>query len=119
MKLQVLNLAAKLSLSNPKQTKLLCQYVLNMAKYDLNYDIRAKARFLRTLLVPSEKVSSTQVVPIFDVFINNICWCYILIVCFLLVGRESIVSEQETVQCFVSKFCVVYCMPMILQQMNN
>jgi AP-3 complex subunit beta len=57
VKMQVLNLAAKLSLTNPKQTKLLCQYVLNMAKYDLNYDIRDRARFLRTLLVPAEKVS--------------------------------------------------------------
>jgi AP-3 complex subunit beta len=55
VKMQVLNLAAKLSLTNPKQTKLLCQYVLNMAKYDLNYDIRDRARFLRTLLVPAEK----------------------------------------------------------------
>ena len=37
---QVLNLAAKLCLTNPKQTKLLTQYVLNLAKYDMNYDIR-------------------------------------------------------------------------------
>jgi hypothetical protein len=36
----VLNLAAKLCLTNPKQTKLLTQYVLNLAKYDMNYDIR-------------------------------------------------------------------------------
>jgi AP-3 complex subunit beta len=34
VKLQILNLAAKLCLANPKQTKLLAQYVLSLAKYD-------------------------------------------------------------------------------------
>jgi AP-3 complex subunit beta len=42
---QVLNLAAKLCLTNPKQTKLLTQYVLNLAKYDMNYDIRDRQAF--------------------------------------------------------------------------
>ncbi|XP_006812091.1 AP-3 complex subunit beta-2-like [Saccoglossus kowalevskii] len=55
VKLQILNLGAKLYLTNSKQTKLLCQYVLNLAKYDQNYDIRDRARFLRQLLFPSEK----------------------------------------------------------------
>ena len=55
MKLQVLNLAAKLCITNPKQTKLLCQYVLNLAKYDQNYDIRDRSRFLRQLILPGEK----------------------------------------------------------------
>ena len=40
VKLQILNLAMKLCLTNPKQTKLLSQYVFNLAKYDTNYDIR-------------------------------------------------------------------------------
>ncbi len=40
VKLQILNLAAKLCLVNPKQTKLLAQYVFSLAKYDQNYDIR-------------------------------------------------------------------------------
>lgn len=53
MKLQVLTLATKLHLTNPKQTKLLCQYVLNLAKYDQNYDIRDRARFLRQLVFSS------------------------------------------------------------------
>lgn len=52
MKLQILNLAAKLCLTNSKQTKLLCQYVFNLAKYDQNYDIRDRARFLRQLILP-------------------------------------------------------------------
>ena len=38
------------------QTKLLTQYVLNLAKYDINYDIRDRARYLRQLLLPAEKV---------------------------------------------------------------
>ena len=47
VKLQIINLAVKLSLTNPKQTKLLCQYVFSLARYDQNYDLRDRARFLR------------------------------------------------------------------------
>lgn len=54
VKLQTVNLAAKLCIANAKYSKLLCQYVLNLAKYDLNYDIRDRARFLRQLVLPSE-----------------------------------------------------------------
>lgn len=43
------------SSSFPHQTKLLTQYVLNLAKYDQNYDIRDRARFIRQLIVPTEK----------------------------------------------------------------
>ncbi|XP_067838778.1 AP-3 complex subunit beta-1 isoform X2 [Heptranchias perlo] len=55
VKLQVLNLGAKLYLTNPKQTKLLMQYILNVAKYDQNYDIRDRTRFIKQLIVPNEK----------------------------------------------------------------
>uniref|UniRef100_A0A2K6FHV7 AP-3 complex subunit beta n=1 Tax=Propithecus coquereli TaxID=379532 RepID=A0A2K6FHV7_PROCO len=55
VKLQIINLAAKLYLTNSKQTKLLTQYVLSLAKYDQNYDIRDRARFTRQLIVPSEQ----------------------------------------------------------------
>uniref|UniRef100_A0A673H168 AP-3 complex subunit beta n=1 Tax=Sinocyclocheilus rhinocerous TaxID=307959 RepID=A0A673H168_9TELE len=55
VKLQTVNLAAKLYLSNSKQTKLLTQYVLNLGKYDQNYDIRDRTRFIRQLIVPNEK----------------------------------------------------------------
>ncbi|XP_041964658.1 AP-3 complex subunit beta-2 isoform X4 [Alosa sapidissima] len=55
VKLQIINLAAKLYLTNSKQTKLLTQYVLNLAKYDQNYDIRDRARFIRQLIVPMDK----------------------------------------------------------------
>ncbi|KAG8598664.1 hypothetical protein GDO81_002694, partial [Engystomops pustulosus] len=55
VKLQTLNLAAKLYLTNSKQTKLLTQYILNLGKYDANYDIRDRTRFVRQLIVPTEK----------------------------------------------------------------
>ncbi|KAM4675371.1 AP-3 complex subunit beta-2 isoform 2-T2 [Discoglossus pictus] len=55
VKLQTINLAAKLYLTNSKQTKLLTQYVLNLAKYDQNYDIRDRTRFIRQLIIPVEK----------------------------------------------------------------
>lgn len=54
MKLQTVNLAAKLCIANVKQSKVLCQYVLNLAKYDMNYDIRDRARFLHQLVLPRE-----------------------------------------------------------------
>uniref|UniRef100_T1J818 AP-3 complex subunit beta n=1 Tax=Strigamia maritima TaxID=126957 RepID=T1J818_STRMM len=53
VKLQILNLATKLFLTNSKQTKLLVQYVFNLAKYDVNYDIRDRARFLRQFIFPA------------------------------------------------------------------
>jgi len=59
VKLQILNLATKLSITNPKQTRLLCQYVFNLAKYDLNYDIRDRARFLRQLIMPATSDDKT------------------------------------------------------------
>uniref|UniRef100_A0A7N9AN13 Adaptor related protein complex 3 subunit beta 1a n=1 Tax=Mastacembelus armatus TaxID=205130 RepID=A0A7N9AN13_9TELE len=58
VKLQTVNLAAKLYLTNSKQTKLLTQYILNLGKYDQNYDIRDRTRFIRQLIVPSEKSGS-------------------------------------------------------------
>lgn len=58
VKLQIINLSAKLCITNPKQTKLLCQYVFNLAKYDQNYDIRDRCRFLRQMILPGEKPSA-------------------------------------------------------------
>ncbi|XP_069948502.1 AP-3 complex subunit beta-2 isoform X2 [Cherax quadricarinatus] len=54
VKLQILTLATKLYLTNPKQTRLLCQYVYNLAKYDTNYDIRDRARLTRALVFPPQ-----------------------------------------------------------------
>ncbi|CAB0002284.1 unnamed protein product [Nesidiocoris tenuis] len=53
VKLQVLNLAVKLFLTNPAQTKLLCQYVFMLARYDQNYDVRDRSRFLKQFVFPS------------------------------------------------------------------
>lgn len=44
-----------LSVSPNIQTKLLTQYILNLGKYDQNYDIRDRTRFIRQLIVPNEK----------------------------------------------------------------
>lgn len=52
VKMQILNLAAKLYLLNPMQTALLCQYVFNLARYDQNYDLRDRARFMRVFVFP-------------------------------------------------------------------
>lgn len=60
VKLQTVNLAAKLCIANAKQSKLLCQYVLNLAKYDQNYDIRDRARFLRQLVLPDEATALSK-----------------------------------------------------------
>ncbi|XP_055335329.1 AP-3 complex subunit beta-2-like isoform X2 [Paramacrobiotus metropolitanus] len=53
VKLQIINLAAKLFTVNPQQTSLLVVYVFNLARYDVNYDIRDRARFLRALILPN------------------------------------------------------------------
>ncbi|XP_065572885.1 AP-3 complex subunit beta-2-like isoform X2 [Artemia franciscana] len=60
VKLQIVNLAAKLFVTNPKQTTLLCQYVLNLAKYDISYDIRDRARLIRNILFPSENIKAIK-----------------------------------------------------------
>ena len=60
VKLQTLNLAVKLCLNNPEQTKLFCQYVFQLAKYDQNYDIRDRARFLRHFIFDDEGKSNKQ-----------------------------------------------------------
>lgn len=57
VKLQVLNLAVKLILNNPAQTTLLTQHVFNLARYDANYDVRDRARFLKPFTVGDEKSS--------------------------------------------------------------
>ncbi|XP_050430715.1 AP-3 complex subunit beta-2 isoform X2 [Adelges cooleyi] len=60
VKLQIMNLAVKLFLTNPAQTTLLCQYVLKQAKYDQNYDIRDRSRFLNNILFPPEQFRDSK-----------------------------------------------------------
>lgn len=57
VKLQVLNLAVKLVLINPEQTTLLTQHVFNLARYDANYDVRDRTRFLKPFTTRDENNS--------------------------------------------------------------
>lgn len=57
VKLQVLNLAVKLFLTNPEQVELLCQYIFNLSRFDQNYDIRDRARFLKQFIFPTNENS--------------------------------------------------------------
>jgi hypothetical protein len=55
-KLQVLTLSAKLICLNSTHPTLnnLNQYLLNLARYDTDYDVRDRARFLRALTIPNQ-----------------------------------------------------------------
>jgi AP-3 complex subunit beta len=52
VRLQILNLAVKLGLYNPqeKPVQLLLTYVLELCKYDTDYDVRDRARLVRSAL---------------------------------------------------------------------
>ncbi|KAF9931932.1 AP-3 complex subunit beta-2 [Modicella reniformis] len=57
-KLQILTLGGKLVAlegASSKTINLLFQYVLNMARYDLDYNVRDRARFLRALVYGDQK----------------------------------------------------------------
>uniref|UniRef100_A0A182QFB0 AP-3 complex subunit beta n=1 Tax=Anopheles farauti TaxID=69004 RepID=A0A182QFB0_9DIPT len=75
VKLQVLNLAVKLHITNPKQTSLLCQHLYNLARYDPNYDIRDRARFLKPFLLaahsPDDTTGSILVVKARKIFLSE------------------------------------------------
>lgn len=81
VKLQVLNLAVKLYLTNPQQSEPLCRYLFSLARYDENYDIRDRARFLKPFIFPSngETVLSKQAKRIFlsakpaPLLVSNYC----------------------------------------------
>ncbi|KAI9320999.1 adaptin N terminal region-domain-containing protein [Dichotomocladium elegans] len=53
-KLQILTLSAKLACLNTEDPIIntLNQYALNLARYDMSYDVRDRARFLRVLTMP-------------------------------------------------------------------
>ncbi|KNC55687.1 AP-3 complex subunit beta-2 [Thecamonas trahens ATCC 50062] len=53
-KLQILNMAAKLFLANPNQTAKLFEYILALGKYDANYDVRDRVRFMTAVLAKRE-----------------------------------------------------------------
>ncbi|XP_068622405.1 AP-3 complex subunit beta-2 [Battus philenor] len=51
VKLQLLSLAVKLSITQP-DTVGMCRYVLSLARYDASYDVRDRARLLRRFVDP-------------------------------------------------------------------
>lgn len=53
MKLQIITLAAKLLVLSPtdRTIGLLNRYIFSLARYDLNYDVRDRARMLSSLLI--------------------------------------------------------------------
>ncbi|VDK64530.1 unnamed protein product [Onchocerca ochengi] len=57
VKLQTMNLAAKLWFTNRQECELLVRYVLQLARFDQSYDIRDRCRFLRNLLFSNNKLS--------------------------------------------------------------
>ncbi|KAL1233235.1 AP-3 complex subunit [Trichinella pseudospiralis] len=60
VKLQALNLAVKLYLTNEEKTRLLVEYVFNMARFDQNYDMRDRVRLLRHMLFPNKPTKLTK-----------------------------------------------------------
>nr|CAH7761482.1 unnamed protein product [Callosobruchus chinensis] len=65
VKLQIMNLAIKLYITNPEKTALLCQYIFNLSRYDQNYDIRDRARLLKHFVPDQEGKIRSQAARIF------------------------------------------------------
>jgi len=55
VKLQILNLGAKLNLTNSAQTNKIFQYILNLGRYDTNFDVRDRVRLMKVILVGDSK----------------------------------------------------------------
>eukprot|EP00127_Corallochytrium_limacisporum_P007109 Clim_evm28s242 gene=Clim_evmTU28s242 len=55
VKLQIVNLAAKMRLVQPEKIGKLYIYIMELARYDSSYDIRDRARVLRALLEQHER----------------------------------------------------------------
>ncbi|CDH59483.1 ap-3 complex subunit beta-1 [Lichtheimia corymbifera JMRC:FSU:9682] len=73
-KLQILTLSAKLACLNPDHPTInaLNQYVLNLARYDTNYDLRDRARFLRVLSTPQPEENDTPGVQALKAHVKDI-----------------------------------------------
>jgi len=61
VKLQAINLGTKLYLKEAKGIDLLFQYILNLGKYDMNYDIRDRVRLIRAMLFPQDKSKISKI----------------------------------------------------------
>ncbi|KAJ8718284.1 hypothetical protein PYW08_002521 [Mythimna loreyi] len=65
VKLQLLSLAVKLSVTQP-DTIPVCRYVVSLARYDVSYDVRDRARMLRRFIEPQPgKILHNYVADIF------------------------------------------------------
>jgi vesicle coat complex subunit len=97
-KLQTLTLSAKLVCLNPTHTTLnaLNQYVLNLARYDTDYDVRDRARFLRALTIPNQDENKPGLAQLKE-HLKTI----------LLSNKQAPIIESEA----LSKFCMHYSMP--------
>jgi len=62
VKMQILNLSMKLFLSNPQQTAVLFRYVMDLCKYDLNFDLRDRTRLIKALFFKKKAKRKTKVV---------------------------------------------------------
>ncbi|THH26301.1 hypothetical protein EUX98_g7887 [Antrodiella citrinella] len=65
VKLQTITLSAKLLVLNPtdRTLSLLSRYVLSLARYDLNFDVRDRARSIASLLAGVTNTSSVSLYP--------------------------------------------------------
>lgn len=59
VKVQILNLAVKLFLSNPKQVSLVFKYIMDLCRYDANIDLRDRARMMRALFFKKKAASDS------------------------------------------------------------
>lgn len=67
-------MSAKLACLNPDHPTInaLNQYVLNLARYDTNYDLRDRARFLRVLSTPQPEENDTPGVQALKAHVKDI-----------------------------------------------
>ncbi|KAJ4460130.1 Adaptor protein complex 3 (AP-3); beta subunit [Paratrimastix pyriformis] len=64
VKMQILNLAVKLYLDQPDKTGLLLQHALNLARYDMAFDLRDRARFFRALIFDGATPALSGMAPV-------------------------------------------------------
>ncbi|PHZ13020.1 uncharacterized protein RHIMIDRAFT_251113 [Rhizopus microsporus ATCC 52813] len=86
-KLQILTLSAKLICLNPEHPTLILlnQYLLGLARYDTDYDVRDRARFIRALTVPQSSGDKPGLV-VLKQHLKDI----------LLSNKESPIIESDT-----------------------
>ena len=70
-KMQILNLGAKLHLTNSEQTTPIFLYVLDLAKFDMNYDIRDRARLMRMILLNKDNKAPSLYAHAKELFVNQ------------------------------------------------